>query len=491
MTAQSIGGRAAAEPELCRVSVIGGDTQLDVGLPATVPVAAFIGDLVALIESRNPRLPDQEDGGVPSRPQHWTLARLGRNMIAPGQTLGEADVHDGELLVLRPVAAKESPALFDDVIDAVARLTAEEFRGWSAGAARWTGLIAAVVAMLATLGLAAASRATGDRWVVPSLLTGFAVAALVSAVIVARRYGDELTATVLTACMLLSIFGGAALFVPGALGSPHLLLGSAAALLLAVIGYRLIGTGPSVVAAVVTMVTCTGIAAAVSMVWDPGLPKIAAGLLVGALLLISLVPRMAAGLARLPVPPVPTAGGAIDPADHEPRPTIEGIGAIGATVLPSAAGLGQRARIANHFQTGMLFGCAVLAGLGALGSVGRFGASHWQGAALALVTAIVLCLRGRAFADLAQAAVLISGGALVFVGLSIQLAVDDSRLVPVSVGLLLLFAVAVIGFGVVGPHVEVSPVVRRFDEIVEYLLIVLVVPLVMWVMDVYTVARNL
>jgi type VII secretion integral membrane protein EccD len=491
VTAQSIGGRAAAEPELCRVSVIGGDTQLDVGLPATVPVAAFIGDLVALIESRNPRLPDQEDGGVPSRPQHWTLARLGRNMIAPGQTLGEADVHDGELLVLRPVAAKESPALFDDVIDAVARLTAEEFRGWSAGAARWTGLVAALIGVLAALGVAAASRAGGDRWTAPSLLTGAAVAALVAAVIVARRYGDELTATVLTACMLLSIFGGAALFVPGDLGSPQLLLGSAAALLLAVIGYRLIGAGPAVVAAVVTVVSCTGIAAAVSMVWDPALPKLAAGLLVAALVLISLVPRMAAGLARLPVPPVPTAGGAIDPADHEPRPTIEGIGAIGATVLPSAAGLGQRARIANHFQTGMLFGCTVLAALGALGAVGRFGAHHWQGAALAVVTALVLCLRGRAFADLAQAGVLISGGALILVALAIGLTVGDTRLAPVSVGQLLLFAVAVIGFGVVGPHIEVSPVVRRVNEIVEYLLIVLVIPLVLWVMDVYTVARNL
>ena len=52
------------EPELCRVSVIGGDTQLDIGLPATVPIAGFIGDLVALIRSRDPRLPDGDE-------DHW------------------------------------------------------------------------------------------------------------------------------------------------------------------------------------------------------------------------------------------------------------------------------------------------------------------------------------------------------------------------------------------------------------------------------------
>lgn len=62
MTAQSISGLGAAEPELCRVSVIGGNTQLDVGLPANAPIAAFIGDLVQLIESRNPDPTGGEEG---------------------------------------------------------------------------------------------------------------------------------------------------------------------------------------------------------------------------------------------------------------------------------------------------------------------------------------------------------------------------------------------------------------------------------------------
>ncbi|WP_425296264.1 hypothetical protein, partial [Nocardia asiatica] len=32
---------------------------------------------------------------------------------------------------------------------------------------------------------------------------------------------------------------------------------------------------------------------------------------------------------------------------------IEGVGAIGASALPSAAGLGERARTANQFQSGL------------------------------------------------------------------------------------------------------------------------------------------
>ncbi|WP_067819001.1 type VII secretion integral membrane protein EccD [Nocardia inohanensis] len=491
MTAQSLGGLGATEPELCRVSVIGGNTQLDVGLPANTPIAAFIDDLVKLIESRDPEPLGSEEGGTPLQPQHWTLAKLGRDMIAPSQTLNDAEIYDGELLVLRAVAAKESPALFDDVIDAVSRLTAEEFRGWSPGAARWTGLVAGAVAVLMALLLGAASRGNGDDFVAPAMLLGGAVAALVAAMIAKRKYGDELTASVLTLCLLLLTFGGAALAVPGDIGSPHLMLGATATLLVAVVGYRVIGAGATIVAAVVTLVVLAGGAAAVRVIWDAGTVKIAAGVLITSILLLSMVPRLAAMLARLPVPPVPTAGAAIDPADHEPRPTIEGIGAIGATVLPSAHGLGMRARIANQFQTGMVIGSAAGAAFGAVAAADPLGSPRWQGITLAVVVAIILCLRGRAFADLTQAATLIAGGCVTFVTLLVLLALADPDMPLLSAGLLLAFAVGAIGFGVIGPHVEVTPVTRRFNEIFEYGLIVSIVPLVLWLMDVYSMARNI
>ncbi|WP_405489268.1 type VII secretion integral membrane protein EccD [Nocardia sp. NBC_00511] len=491
MTAQSISGPRAAEPELCRVSVIGGNTQLDVGLPANVPIAAFIGDLVRLIESRNPDIIGGDDGGTPLQSQHWTLAKLGRDMIAPSQTLNDAEIYDGELLVLRAVSAKESPALFDDVIDAVSRLTAEEFRSWSSTAARWTGLVAGAVAVAFAIVLALVARSGGNSYVAPPLLLGGAIAALVAAAIAMRKYADELTATVLTLCMLLLACGGAALAVPGPLGSPHLMLGAAATLLIAIVGYRIIGAGAAAIAAVVTVVLLSGIGAAVRMIWDAGIPKVAAGVLVVSIMLLSVVPRLAAMLARLPVPPVPTAGAAIDPADHEPRPTIEGIGAIGATVLPSAHGLGQRARTANQFQTGIVIGSAIGAVAGVLGAADPLHSDRWQGIALAVVVSIVLCLRGRSFADLTQAATLISGGCVTFIGLAVLLALSDDGNLLISAGLLIVFAVGAIGFGVIGPHVEVTPITRRFNEIFEYALIISIVPLVLWIMDVYSTARNI
>ncbi|WP_281032639.1 type VII secretion integral membrane protein EccD [Nocardia araoensis] len=476
---------------MSRVSVIGGNTQVDVGLPATVPIATFIGDLVALIESRNPQRPEAEEESAPLDARHWTLARLGREAIAPSRTLTEAEVYDGELLVLRSVAAKEAPALFDDVIDAVSRLTAEEFRSWSGTAARWMGLVVSALTVLITLAVLVISRGHGDPLAPALALLGCGTAAFVAAGIAAHRYTDTVTATWLSLDGLLLLFGGAALLVPGTLGSPHLLLGSSVLLIAALLGYRITGTGATLFSCAAALAVIAGVAAAIHLIWHPGLPKLSAGLLVAGIAIISAVPRLAAVLARLPIPPVPTAGGAIDPADHEPRPTIEGIGAIGASALPSAAGLGVRARTANRFQSGLVAACTASAGVGAFGVADPLGSARWQGVTLAVVTAIILTLRGRSFADLTQAATMIGGACVTSVALAVGFAVGDSDYTLLAAGLLLAFATSVVGFGVIGPHIEVTPVTRRMIEIFEYLLIVSVIPLVLWVMDIYSMARNI
>ncbi|MFR9771989.1 type VII secretion integral membrane protein EccD [Nocardia sp. SC052] len=488
---ESASGIRATEPVLSRVSVIGGNTQVDVGLPATVPIATFIGDLVALIESRNPERTEAEEESAPLDARHWTLARLGREAIAPSRTLTEAEVYDGELLVLRSVAAKEAPALFDDVIDAVSRLTAEEFRSWSGVAARWMGLVVSALSVLVTLVVLVISRGHGDP-IAPALaLLGCGTAGFVAAGIAAHRYADTVTATWLSLDGLLLLFGGAALLVPGTLGSPHLLLGSSVLLVAALLGYRITGTGATLFSCAAALAVIAGVAAAIHLIWHPGLPKLSAGLLVAGIVIISAVPRLAAVLARLPIPPVPTAGGAIDPADHEPRPTIEGIGAIGASALPSAAGLGARARTANRFQSGLVAACTASAVVGAFGVADPLGSGRWQGITLAVVTAIILALRGRSFADLTQAATMIGGGCLTVVALAVGFAVGDSDYTLLAAGVLLAFAAGVVGFGVIGPHIEVTPVTRRMIEIFEYLLIVAVIPLVLWVMNIYSMARNI
>ncbi|WP_024800363.1 type VII secretion integral membrane protein EccD [Nocardia sp. BMG51109] len=490
MTESTTSSTRHTEPDLCRVSVIGRNTQVDVGLPATVPIASFISDLVRLIDSRNPDITETDEDAVPQSAQHWTLSRVGQDALSPSRSLTDAEVYDGELLVLRPVAAKEIPALFDDVIDAVSRLTSEEFRGWTATAARWLGLVLSTVSVVAVLVVLAVLRSQGDP-VAPALILAVAgCVAYVAAGIVARRYDDPSTAVWLLLDGLLLLSGGAALLVPGSLSDANLLLGCTVALVAAVAGIRVIGGGATLCSAAATLGLIGLVASGVHLVWGPAVERLSAGLLVAGIIVLSMVPRLSAMLARLPIPPVPTAGAAIDPADHEPRPTIEGIGAIGATALPSAVGLGQRARLANQFQTGLVVACTVSMVLGALGAADPIG-GRWQGPVLAAVTAIILCLRGRSFADLVQATVLIAGGGLLGLALLAVVGAGRHESPTLLAGLLVVFAAGAVAFGVVGPRIEATPVIRRTIEIIEYMLIISLVPLILWIMGIYGMARDL
>ncbi|WP_019926192.1 type VII secretion integral membrane protein EccD [Nocardia sp. BMG111209] len=489
MTELSSSGSGAVEPDLCRVSVIGGNTQLDIGLPATVPIVAYITELVELIDSRNPDLTEHDDGST-LLIQHWTLARIGHDPIPLHRTLTDAEVLDGELLVLRSVTAKEAPALFDDVIDAVSRLTTDSFRSWSPAAARWMGLGSSIIAVVVAVALLAVAKGTGCTGGLIAAAAGLLVAG--AAVIVGRRYpGARPTAAVLSLDAVLLLGSAAALSTPGRLSAAHLLFAGVATLVTALAVHSLSRAGALVVAVAVTGGLVLAGAALVRMVWDFELTAIAAGVVVAGLILITMAPRVALAAARLPVPPVPTAGGAIDPADHEPRPTIEDIGAIGATVLPSAAGLQQRAQAANLYQSGIILGAVLAVDLGTFLAADPLGAARWQGLALGAVVAVVLCLRGRAFADLAQAAVLIAGGILAGVLLLAGVGLGEHDRLPTVAGLVLVAGAAVTCFGVIGPHTEVSPVVRRAVELIEYLLIILIVPLVLWLMGIYAAARNI
>ena len=46
-------------------------------------------------------------------------------------------------------------------------------------------------------------------------------------------------------------------------------------------------------------------------------------------------------------------------------------------------------------------------------------------------------------------------------------------------------------FGVVAPNQDFSPVMRRWAEIGEYILVALIVPLLLWLLDLYRMVREI
>ncbi|MGV9709734.1 type VII secretion integral membrane protein EccD [Gordonia sp. NPDC003424] len=479
------------EPDLTRISILGGNTQVDVALPSSLPIAALLPDLVTLIESRNPQRRN-DDPTRDEKREHWTLSQVGRDPIDSHRSLNEAGVLDGDLLILKSVVSRETPALFDDVIDAVGRLNESRFTMWSARSARTMAHVVALVTSVVAAVILCTSRWHVDSWL-PGLVSALlGLGFVAAAVIVVRYYRDTGTATVLSACSQPLVFAGAMLLTPHAFGAPHVTFACAASLLMAVIVYRVTAVGPMLHSAILFASLGGLISAGVIVAFGTGLVSVGAALASIAVLCVLLAPRFTIAMARLPLPPVPTSGGPIDPIDAEARPSIEGIGAIGAMALPSAAALERRAYTANQYLTGTVLGLAALAGVGALLAADPLHGFDWRTTLLAVIVAIVLALRGRAHTDVAQTAILVAAGAVVFTLLMAGLAVGGGTTwIYVAFGLILALGLLALLTGVVAPQQEFSPVMKRTGEILEYTLVGVIAPLAFWVMGVYSAVRNL
>ncbi|MGV9858194.1 type VII secretion integral membrane protein EccD [Gordonia sp. NPDC003425] len=490
------------EPALVRVSVLGGNTQLDVGLPAAIPVAALIPELVAQIESRSPVRRDPDDpesdpgaspGGRPHDRQHrWTLALVGGgDPIAPNRSLSESGIRDGDLLILQSVRTGETPILFDDVVDAVARLNESGFSAWSATAARNAGYVVALAAsLIAAVSLGAARIAGTGSWV--AALSGVAaVGFLVAAVIVARHYRDALTATVLSATAMPLVFVSGMLIPPGGYGAAHLGLGAALVLLAATLSYRVTAVGPVTHSALTSAALLGALACVGAMVWEGRVPEVAAVTAAVGLAVIGMAPRATILLAKLPLPPVPTAGAPIDLDAAQPAPAIEGIGAIGAMALPKADALERRSRLANAYLTGIVGGVTLITATAAVLAADPLSGFDAKRVIYAAVIGAALCLRGRSHSDLAQASTLIAGGTATLLAVTVGLAFGAHNWPVVGFAVAVAIAIGAFVLGVIAPQNDFSPVMRRSAEIVEYILLALVVPLLLWVLDLYQMVREI
>ncbi|MGW0037102.1 type VII secretion integral membrane protein EccD [Gordonia sp. NPDC003376] len=486
------------EPALVRVSVLGGNTQLDIALPAAVPLAAFIGELVTQIESRRPAERDVDDADTGSddhRPHahrtQWTLAPIGQDTLPVTRSLAESGVRDGDLLMLTTASTGDSTALFDDVVDAIARLNDSRFANWSATAARIVGLgcavLASVVAGVSVLGV----RLTSEAMWPAAVVSVSVLALLVAATLIARRNGDPGTATAIAAAAFTPAFATGMLCVPGGFGPAHLALGATVVLLTVVVSYRLTTVGPVLHAAASTTAALTASAAVTALLTTMTPADLAAVWAAVGLATVAVAPRMTMVLATLPLPPVPTAGANLDSDDLEPAPAIEGIGAIGAMALPRADALERRAHLANAYLTGIVIGGVVVTATGAVLTVVPWPQHPTVPAIYSVVVAAVLCLRGRSHTDLTQACVLTVGGALAVAALTMSLALAGGHRPLIGFGVAMVLLIMAVLLGVVAPNREFSPVMRRTAELGEYLLVGTIVPLLLWVLDVYQMVRDI
>lgn len=495
------------EPVIVRVSILGGHTQFDVGLPAHTPVAALLPAVIAQIQSRNPVReraiavdgdtddPDEPVGTMPD-PRRWTLAPIGDDPLPTHLSLFDSGVRDGALLALRPVRVGDSPVLFDDVIDALAELSATRFRHWTPDSARMVGYgVASVAAALAAATLVVGYYATADPhpWWPGLLAMSWTVGLLIAATLNRRHRVDAPTSAVATWSALMFAAATGATLTPGAASATTVVLSAAVVVVVAAVAHRVVGTSPTVLSAATTAVLIVG-PAALCHVFAGTLAQVAAVTAAVGVAVVFAAPRLTSILAKLPLPSVPTAGDEIDATDAAPT-AIDGIGAVGTVGLPKLESLAAKAVVAQAYLTGITVGAGLVAAAAAV-----IAATPWQGfdprsAGYAVIVAAVLVLRGRSHTDLLQAGALVVSGAGVVGGLLVGYLVAD--VVSAPSGTLYVFALAAtlfagaVTFGVVAPRHHFSPVLRRAAELVEYLLVVSIVPLLLWILDLYQVVRSL
>ncbi|HVK24764.1 MAG TPA: type VII secretion integral membrane protein EccD [Actinokineospora sp.] len=451
-----------------RVTVVAPRTRIDVALPADVSVADLLPMLLDMAKEATP------DGGA--RHGGWCLAKLGDNPLDPSRTLGSLGIVDGDMLQLRKRAENPPPALYDDVVDAIAESTPDSYRPWTKATANRIGHVAGALALIVgALAVFMAGPMWGGGNIGPAITAGAAsVIAVAIGAVIARGYQSKTTGVLIAAAggLPLAFVSGLSI-VPGYPGRASLLLACALVLIVASASIMLIGSGITTFVAAGTAAVLGVVAFGIATLVAHPAAGIAAGTVAVALGALSVLPRLTIQLARLPLPNVP--GSAEDLKED--------------TGFPDYRSIERRAGLAHEYMTGMIIGCGVAAAIGAIVAAGS--PKIW-GVILGVLATLVLLLRARTYANGSQAVALLVSGMISAAGILLGwLTTADpfSRLLWVFGALVILGAAALV-LGVIFPEQRFSPPLRRTVEIIEAICIASVLPIALAVMDLYSTLRQ-
>ncbi|WP_341478986.1 type VII secretion integral membrane protein EccD [Hoyosella altamirensis] len=473
----------ASGPTLCHVCVVTGHTQVDLALPDSVPLLLVLPRLAEIVSSREA---GPEAAPTTVAATQWTLSRLGEGPLDLDLSLARLGVRSGEVLVLSPVEAAPPAPLFDDVIEAVAEHSAQKEAAWAVGRGRYLSYSSMLGAALAATLVLATSEPLAHLHLA---LAGVFLSPVLFALAVAARRRCDATAT---GVLLLSAIPVAAAsvahLIPGNMGAPHLIAAGAAGATMALLGLRAFPLAAALLIPAFGTAVTLSFAAMLHLVAGLGSATIAAILIAAAPFAIAAAPRLAMVGARLPIPPVPAPGTALNVADalHEDGSNDEND--------PLHVALRQKAKAAERYLIGVIATVSAVSSASAIVIATLTVTSGELSLPMTLLTAIVaaaLSLRGRSIAATTPALLVNGTGALMAVSVLIAGAVSAQ----VSPDLVFLAALAVLVlafvFGTLAPGRSYTPLQYRLAELAEYGLLAAIVPVACWALGVFIAIRGL
>ncbi|WP_399895615.1 type VII secretion integral membrane protein EccD [Streptomyces sp. BBFR51] len=450
---------------LCRLSVRAPSRTIDLAVPTDVPVADLLPTLLRYC------VEGMEEEGL----DHggWVLQRLGGPALDDEATLDSLDLHDGEVLHLRPRAEAMPEVRLDDLVEGIADVTRERLHAWTTERSRQ--LLRGFLVCVLVIALGVLAWPGGP--VVPRAATAGVAGLLLlaGAGTAGRAVGDAATGAVLGAMAVPALALAGWLLPAGEIAGPNayhvlgarLLAAGAAGAGAAVLALAAVAVYTPLFLAAAVVCVAAAVSGAMMSVFDVPVDKAACAIAACLVLVGGFVPAIAFKLAGMRMPPLPAS----------PRQLQEGIDPYDG---PEVA---TRTELASGWMIA-LYGAIGLVGAGCLVPLVR--RPNLPEALIAVVLSLILLLHGRGMVNVWQRLVLVvpgaMGAALVLVGAGAHLAPGDR---PVFVaGLLGLAAVlAVVTWTV--PGRRMLPYWGRAAELLQSALAIGLLPLTLWAVGVF------
>jgi type VII secretion integral membrane protein EccD len=484
VTAPAAAGAAPAVPASCRVSIlVGADHQVDMVLPAAVPLEVLVDPTREAINRRLRATGDTELG-----PQSYVFARAaGMTRLAGNVSLAAQGVLDGDLLALIPAeqSVRYTPNI-ENVSTALAQWARQHFPSVSRRDA------AVVAALLAVVSLATSGAVLwrlrwsgGGGWLPAAILAGMAVLLGVAAQAATRLRSEPAVVGLVAGAGAVAATAAGFCAPPGAqIAAPNAFLAAIVAAVSAAAVVKLTGAH-WVSAGAVTVIAVSGmVAAGVRMFFAMPGQRLAVVMLL--LMLVASVASsgLARMMARVPRQSFRSISGrdVFSRAPGQPEDTLTPVADSPSDVTLRGEDVTAVALRANRVLRGVLIGIAAVQVVATWFAVAPGAERQWALVTVAAVCGVCAVLRARAFRDRRCAFTMVGGGALSLLAIPLHygLTATTTTGALLAAGAAALIAVAVLVAGIAVPGRAFSESFREVVEWLEYVLYVLVIPFAAW-----------